>query len=200
MDEIFLNFYHYLEQSKIQIVMCQKSVCVVVLGDIGRSPRMQYHALSLAAEGHKVDIVGYGETEPLDEIKKKELINYHYLMPVPNVYLPRLAYYILKTLWQSISLLFTLIIIRRPDIILMQNPPAIPTLFVCWLYKTVARSKLIVDWHNYAHTILSLSVGKKNILVSITEKFESIFGRKADCNFCVTNAMKKDLYARWGIQ
>ena len=28
---------------------------VVVLGDIGRSPRMQYHCLSLAAEG--VDVV-----------------------------------------------------------------------------------------------------------------------------------------------
>lgn len=180
--------------------MSQKSVCVVVLGDIGRSPRMQYHSLSLAEEGHKVDIVGYGETEPLEEIKRKELINYHYLLPVPNLHLPRLAYYIFKTLWQSISLLFTLSIIRRPDIILVQNPPAIPTLFVCWLYKTVARSKLVIDWHNYAHTILALSVGRENTLVSITEKLESIFGKRADYNFCVTNAMKKDLYKRWGIE
>ena len=36
------------------------NVAVVVLGDIGRSPRMQYHALSLCREGYKVDIVGYG--------------------------------------------------------------------------------------------------------------------------------------------
>ena len=35
-------------------------VAVVVLGDIGRSPRMQYHALSLCREGYSVDIVGYG--------------------------------------------------------------------------------------------------------------------------------------------
>jgi len=35
-------------------------VAVVVLGDIGRSPRMQYHALSLCREGYHVDIVGYG--------------------------------------------------------------------------------------------------------------------------------------------
>lgn len=180
--------------------MSQKSVCVVVLGDIGRSPRMQYHSLSLAEEGHKVDIVGYGETEPLDEIKRKELISYHYLLPVPNLHLPKLAYYIFKTLWQSVTLLFTLTIIRRPDIILIQNPPAIPTLFVCWLYKTLACSKMIIDWHNYAHTILSLSVGKENKLVYITEKFEAIFGRKADYNFCVTNAMRKDLHKRWGIE
>jgi len=38
-----------------------QSVCVVVLGDIGRSPRMQYHALSLAdAALLRVDIVAYG--------------------------------------------------------------------------------------------------------------------------------------------
>ena len=34
-------------------------VCVVVLGDVGRSPRMCYHAESLAARGHAVDVVGY---------------------------------------------------------------------------------------------------------------------------------------------
>ena len=35
------------------------SVQVVVLGDIGRSPRMQYHALSLAKYGGRVELVGY---------------------------------------------------------------------------------------------------------------------------------------------
>lgn len=35
-------------------------VAVIVLGDIGRSPRMQYHALSLCREGYDVEFVGYG--------------------------------------------------------------------------------------------------------------------------------------------
>lgn len=35
------------------------SVQIVVLGDIGRSPRMQYHALSIAKHGGRVDIIGY---------------------------------------------------------------------------------------------------------------------------------------------
>jgi hypothetical protein len=35
------------------------SVQVVVLGDIGRSPRMQYHALSIAKHGGRVILVGY---------------------------------------------------------------------------------------------------------------------------------------------
>ena len=34
-------------------------VQVLVLGDIGRSPRMQYHAISLAKTGRKVDLIGY---------------------------------------------------------------------------------------------------------------------------------------------
>lgn len=35
------------------------SVQVLVLGDIGRSPRMQYHAMSIAKHGGKVDVIGY---------------------------------------------------------------------------------------------------------------------------------------------
>jgi beta-1,4-mannosyltransferase len=36
-----------------------RTVHVVVLGDIGRSPRMQYHALSIAKHGGKVFLIGY---------------------------------------------------------------------------------------------------------------------------------------------
>lgn len=35
------------------------SVQILVLGDIGRSPRMTYHALSIAKHGGKVDLIGY---------------------------------------------------------------------------------------------------------------------------------------------
>lgn len=36
-----------------------RTVQIVVLGDIGRSPRMQYHALSVAKHGGRVFLVGY---------------------------------------------------------------------------------------------------------------------------------------------
>ena len=36
-----------------------KRACVVVLGDIGRSPRMQYHTKSLAESNLIVDLIGY---------------------------------------------------------------------------------------------------------------------------------------------
>lgn len=35
------------------------SIQVLVLGDLGRSPRMTYHALSIARHGGSVDLVGY---------------------------------------------------------------------------------------------------------------------------------------------
>lgn len=37
----------------------ERRVCVLVLGDVGRSPRMQYHALSLSKHGYAVTFVGY---------------------------------------------------------------------------------------------------------------------------------------------
>ena len=37
----------------------RESVTVLVLGDIGRSPRMQYHAISIAKNGADVQIIGY---------------------------------------------------------------------------------------------------------------------------------------------
>jgi len=40
------------------------AVHVLVLGDVGRSPRMTYHALSIAKHGGRVNLIGYlGKTD-----------------------------------------------------------------------------------------------------------------------------------------
>lgn len=36
-----------------------RSVAILVLGDIGRSPRMMYHASSFAEAGFETDLIGY---------------------------------------------------------------------------------------------------------------------------------------------
>lgn len=177
----------------------KKTACVVVLGDIGRSPRMQYHSLSLAEMGYMVDIIGYGETEPMEEVKKAPLLYYHYLLPCPYIS-QRILYYVFKTIWQTLNLLFLLLIIRKPKVLLVQNPPAIPTLMICWAYCKIMGSKFIIDWHNYAHTILALNLHKDHALVKLTKKIELFVGRIADYNFCVTNAMKIDLHENWNIR
>jgi len=75
-------------------------VQIVVLGDIARSPRMRYHALSIANHGVAVDIVGYvgvysvpytrpmltnSDTELPAEITSHKLIWVHALRRPPKV-------------------------------------------------------------------------------------------------------------------
>ena len=47
----------------------------------------------------------------------------------------------------------------RPELILVQNPPSIPTLAVAWLTARLRGAALVVDWHNLGFSILSHSRG-----------------------------------------
>ena len=207
----------------------KKSACVLVLGDLGRSPRMQYHALSFAKEGFIVDLVGYPGSEPLQDLRNNQCVNIHYLRPPPDLQsitllslsklflhffwfkdfckivitisdLPRLLGYIVKTLWQSSTLLGKLLLDVRSGSLLVQNPPAIPTIPICWLYCFWSGTQLVIDWHNYAYTIMGLTLGQGHILVRLTRFVEFFFGARADKHFCVTKAMKDDLRDNWNIK
>lgn len=48
-----------------------KRICILVLGDIGRSPRMQYHALSCAQNGYEVDLIGFGGKNKLGQVQEQ---------------------------------------------------------------------------------------------------------------------------------
>lgn len=63
----------------------RKSVCVVVVGDVGRSPRMQYHALSLAKEGFDVEVIGYAGSEPIPELREHPNVRFIYMSPSPDI-------------------------------------------------------------------------------------------------------------------
>lgn len=54
---ILLLFVHWLRGRKKNT---KPRICIVVLGDVGRSPRMQYHALSCAKAGFQVELLGFG--------------------------------------------------------------------------------------------------------------------------------------------
>ncbi|KAI4494889.1 hypothetical protein M0804_001090 [Polistes exclamans] len=179
-----------------------KNVCIVVLGDVGRSPRMQYHALSFANEGFDVDFIGYPGSSPLNQIQNNSHIKIHYLPHYPALEnsLPTVLNYIVKVIWQSVTLLFVLFSKRISNYILIQNPPAIPTIPICWLFSILSESKLFIDWHNYAHSLMALSLNKDHTVVKIAKFIETYFGRKACYNFCVTQAMKEDLQKQWGIE
>lgn len=90
---VFLPILFYLG-SLYQRRSDWKNVCVLVLGDIGRSPRMQYHAISFAKEGFTVDVIGYPGSPPMRQIRENTRIRIHYLRPPPEmqngIFLPRL--------------------------------------------------------------------------------------------------------------
>lgn len=176
--------------------------CVVVLGDIGRSPRMQYHVKSLAESRYCVDLVGYVESKPLEDLTSNPNVRIHPLSPFPELHLPGLAKYLFKSCWQALTLLMVLISIRKPKFILCQNPPAIPTVVVVYAYCFFARSKMVIDWHNYTHTILAMasSSGSKSPIVRLAKAIEAYFGRKSVENLCVTKAMQQDLQENWNIR
>jgi beta-1,4-mannosyltransferase len=50
---------------------------ILVVGDIGRSPRMQYHAISAAKHGRHVDLVGY-RGEPPTHLDSTRMISKRY--------------------------------------------------------------------------------------------------------------------------
>lgn len=181
------------------------TVCVVVLGDVGRSPRMQYHCRSLLAHGCRVDCVGYVDTAPLRCLRDDRNAQLHALRPFPTggaaERLPALLRYACKALWAALTLLVVLLVrVRRPRFVLVQNPPAVPALLVCWLFCALTRARLIVDWHNYTHTILALDAGGADRpVVRMARWAERLFGRWAAAGLCVTRAMQRDLAERWGI-
>lgn len=61
----------------------QGHAVVLVLGDVGRSPRMQYHALSLAKENPtiQVSLVGYRGEQCIPAVKNNPRIQLCYVDP-----------------------------------------------------------------------------------------------------------------------
>ncbi|RZC94544.1 hypothetical protein C5167_026275 [Papaver somniferum] len=149
---------------------------VVVLGDLGRSPRMQYHALSLARQTQ---------------------------LPVPQG-LPKILRSVIllcKALTQFITLLWFLCYkIPAPDVFIVQNPPSVPTLVAVKWASWLRHSAIIVDWHNFGYTLLALSMGRSSPFVKIYRWIEKHYGKMADGSLCVTKAMQHELAQNWEIK
>ncbi|XP_068765115.1 chitobiosyldiphosphodolichol beta-mannosyltransferase isoform X2 [Struthio camelus] len=176
-------------------------VCVVVLGDLGRSPRMQYHALSLARHGRGVTLLGYLQTKPHSDVLGNGNIRIVAISDLRPLQVgPKIFQYVVKVIAQAMQLLYTMLKIDQPSYVLLQNPPGLPSIAVAWVVCLVWRSKLIIDWHNYGYTIMSLIHGRNHLLVQIAKWYEKLFGRLSDYNFCVTNAMKEDLWEKCSIK
>lgn len=181
-----------------------RRVAVVVLGDFGRSPRMQYHALALADSGAEVDVVAYAGSAPLRALCEDSRIRLHLLSPPrfchnppPALFKVLAAIRICKQSLQVLSLL--MLRLAKPDIILVQNPPAIPTLLIALVAARARSAKLIIDWHNFGCSMLALNLGKGHLGLRLARWYEQTFGRRGDGHLCVSQAMQSELAEHWGI-
>ncbi|XP_068765116.1 chitobiosyldiphosphodolichol beta-mannosyltransferase isoform X3 [Struthio camelus] len=165
---------------------------------------MQYHALSLARHGRGVTLLGYLQTKPHSDVLGNGNIRIVAISDLRPLQVgPKIFQYVVKVIAQAMQLLYTMLKIDQPSYVLLQNPPGLPSIAVAWVVCLVWRSKLIIDWHNYGYTIMSLIHGRNHLLVQIAKWFvwyEKLFGRLSDYNFCVTNAMKEDLWEKCSIK
>lgn len=171
-------------------------VCVVVLGELARSPRMCYHAQSLAQSGRNVLLVGY--VDPSRPVSLPASVQVVAIRGPPAWFraLPGPLCLALRLLWQAVTLIWTLLTCVRFVTLLVQTPPGVPALFVAWLACRLRRARFIVDWHNYSGAILALSLGGASVLVRLVSWLEFASGSRANAAFCVTHAMRHDLEQR----
>nr|KAJ3419005.1 hypothetical protein HK105_007523 [Polyrhizophydium stewartii] len=150
----------------------EKHVVVLVLGDIGHSPRMQNHALSLARNGFTVDLVGFGESAPRRELAESGAVRLVHL-PAPSRIRSRsrIAYALLglvRAASQSARLLWLLLrVLPKPEFVVVQNPPAIPTLAIAQLVSAALGARLVIDWHNFGFSLMPPRLTRNALLRGI---------------------------------
>jgi len=164
---------------------------------------MRYHAQALAAHGVHVDLVGFDGTPLARAITENPHITVHRLSasmlrhgapslsyaPVALVDAARISF----RLWTTLRRL------PRPDLVLVQNPPAFPTLVVArWALKRKG-VKVVIDWHNIGYTLLELRLGRWHPAVRLARWLERHDALQADASLCVSRGLSEFLKNKFGL-
>jgi beta-1,4-mannosyltransferase len=153
-----------------------------------------------------VNLVGYRGAEVISELQAplaNGTVTLNYIPDLPRWVsnLPRPVALPLKAILQLFALIWMLLVsLPKPDVILLQLPPALPTMVACYLAARRHRARLVYDWHNFAYTLMALTMGRGHQLVRLAERYERYWGKKADGGFCVTKAMQEELSKNWKIK
>jgi beta-1,4-mannosyltransferase len=173
-----------------------KHALVLVVGDLGHSPRMQNHVRELVDLGYSVDFVGFKESAvPID--LNHDCIN---IVSIPKVklqvdWIPKSILYpfqiILKVAIEVIFLLWVGIFrLKKPQVILVQSPPVLPTLLIAPILSWWHRSRYIVDWHNVGYTLLAQNIHVPWI-IALAKAIEVFFAKNAKVNLVVSKAQQQ---------
>jgi beta-1,4-mannosyltransferase len=178
---------------------------VVALGDLGRSARMQYHAHALVANGVDVDLIGLEGTPLPRRVTDDPRITVHRIKKT-RLRIRRSLYgsgYAVAAMFDAARLGFrlwrTLRGLARPDLVLVQNPPAFPTFAVTWWTLRRSGVRFIIDWHNLGYTLLRLRLGHWHPAVRLARWLERRDARLAEANLTVSRGLAAFLESRFGV-
>jgi beta-1,4-mannosyltransferase len=167
---------------------------------------MRYHALALASQGVDVDLVGFEGTDVPRAVKDSPRIAVHRLSPATLRYRSRAGGigYAVAAFFDATRLSFrlwrTLRRLDKPDLVVVQNPPAFPTLAVTWSALKRKGVRFVIDWHNLGFTLLRLRFGRTHLAVRLARWFERRDARRADANLCVSRGLAVFLETRFGVR
>jgi beta-1,4-mannosyltransferase len=167
---------------------------------------MRYHAQALAANGIEVDLIGLEGTPMPRAITDEARISVHRITPPTLRIRGGLtgSSYAVAGLFDAARVSFrlwrTLKKLRRPDLVLVQNPPAFPTLAVSWFSLRRRGVRFVVDWHNLGYTLLQLRLGRLHPAVRLARWFERRDARRVEANLCVSRGLAAFLESRFGVK
>lgn len=181
-------------------------VAVVVLGDVGRSPRMLRHASALLGTGAAVELIGYPGADLPSALAGHPGLSIRHLAEPPRAGRHQLsrARFLAYALSRA-SLLGARLLSRavgsapRPDLWLLQTPPALPTLLLPPL-AALRGARIVVDWHNLGHTQLALTLGSSHAAVRVARALERRLAPRAHAHLCVSTALQRALATAWRVR
>jgi len=166
---------------------------------------MQYHAHALVSNGVDVDLIGLEGTPLPRRVTGDPRITVHRIKKT-RLRIRRSLYgssYAIAGLFDaarlSLRLWRTLRQLPRPDLVLMQNPPAFPTFAVTWWALRRRGVRFIIDWHNLGYTLLRLRLGHWHPAVRLARWLERRDARLVEANLCVSRGLAAFLESRFGV-
>ncbi|KAI1321574.1 hypothetical protein EDD11_003054 [Mortierella claussenii] len=197
---VIFRFIGYLATKPPKVSALGKSgFCIVVLGDIGHSPRMLLHAQSALSAGWRVDVIGYKGSRLPEDIENNPSIQFHFLKELPRVPegMPRILYYLyapIKAVLLATQLFYVAMFrVAAPEVFIVQNPPSIPTLHVMQMVNWLKQRHLVIDWHNYGSSVVAQRMGQGSIFTKVVALYERVWGYKATIHICVSRTMAREL-------
>ena len=165
---------------------------------------MQYHAQALAAQNLDVHLIGFEGTPLPKAITEDPRITVHRLNPAT---LRRGAFSgstyavagLLDATRLSHRLWRTLKTLPKLDLVVVQNPPAFPTLAVAWFTLHQRGVRFVIDWHNLGFTMLRFHLGGWHPAVRLARWLERRDARRVDGNLCVSRGLAAFLASRFGV-